>query len=73
MNQLFRREALEHRQRHWLGSIQLVRPLSLAVLTAFVVCAVLAVAAWLVLGEYTRKARISGHLAPDRGDRKSVV
>ena len=67
MNQLFRREALEHRQRHWLGSIQLVRPLSLAVLTAFVVCAVLAVAAWLVLGEYTRKARISGHLAPDRG------
>ena len=67
MNQLFRREALEHRQRHWLGSIQLVRPLSLAVLTAFVACAVLAVAAWLVLGEYTRKARISGHLAPDRG------
>ncbi len=67
MNQLFRREALEHRRRHWLGSIQLVRPLSLGVLTAFVVCAALAVAAWLVLGEYTRKARISGYLAPDLG------
>ncbi len=67
MNHLFRREALEHRQRHWLGSIQLVRPLSLGVLTAFVVFAVLAVAAWLVFGEYTRKARISGYLAPDLG------
>ncbi|MEO6408534.1 MAG: HlyD family efflux transporter periplasmic adaptor subunit [Burkholderiaceae bacterium] len=67
MNQLFRREALEHRQRHWLGSIQLTRPVSLGVLTAFVVCAVFAVAAWLTLGEYTRKARISGYLAPDLG------
>ena len=67
MNQLFRREALEHRQRHWLGSIQLVRPLSLGVLTGFVVFAVLAIAAWLVFGEYTRKARISGYLAPDLG------
>ncbi|MEO7152659.1 MAG: HlyD family efflux transporter periplasmic adaptor subunit [Burkholderiaceae bacterium] len=67
MNQLFRREAIEHRQRHWLGSIQLVRPPSLALLTGFVLCTVLAVAAWLVLGEYTRKARIAGHLVPDRG------
>ena len=67
MNQLFRREALEHRQHQWLGSIQLVRPPSLALLTGFVVCTVLAVAAWLVLGEYTRKARIGGQLVPDRG------
>ena len=67
MNQLFRRESVEHRQRQWLGSIQLIRPPSFAVLTGFAVCTVLAVAAWLVLGEYTRKARVSGYLVPDRG------
>lgn len=64
---LFRPEALEHRQRDWLGSIQLVRPVSLAVLTAFVVVVAAAVAAYLVWGEYTRKARVSGYLVPDRG------
>lgn len=67
MNQLFRRESLEHRQRDWLGSIQLIRPPSLALLTVFVVCVVAAVSAWLLVGEYTRKARVSGYLVPDRG------
>jgi membrane fusion protein len=64
---LFRPEVLEHRQRDWLGSIQLIRPVSLAVLTAFVVVSAAAVVAYLVLGEYTRKARVSGFLVPDRG------
>ena len=67
MPNLFRPEALEHRQRDWLGSIQLVRPVSLTLLTAFVVVAAAAVAAYLVGGEYTRKARVSGYLVPDRG------
>ena len=67
MASLFRPEALEHRQRDWLGSIQLVRPVSLALLTAFVVLVAAAVAAYLVWGEYTRKARVSGYLVPDRG------
>ncbi|HKW82988.1 MAG TPA: HlyD family efflux transporter periplasmic adaptor subunit, partial [Burkholderiaceae bacterium] len=67
MASLFRPEALEHRQRDWLGSIQLVRPVSLALLTALVVVVAAAVAAYLVWGEYTRKARVSGYLVPDRG------
>lgn len=67
MPNLFRTQALEHRQRDWLGSIQLVRPVSLALLTAFVVVVAAAVAAYLVWGEYTRKARVSGYLVPDRG------
>ena len=67
MASLFRPEALQHRQRDWLGSIQLVRPVSLALLTAFVVVVAAAVAAYLVWGEYTRKARVSGYLVPDRG------
>ena len=64
---LFRPEALSHRQRDWLGSIQLIRPVSLALLTGFVVLVAVAVAAYLVMGEYTRKARVSGYLVPDRG------
>jgi membrane fusion protein len=67
LGSLFRAEALESRQRDWLGSIQLIRPVSLGVLTCAVVLAAVAVAAYLTLGEYTRKARVSGFLVPDRG------
>jgi membrane fusion protein len=64
---LFRPEALSHRQRDWLGSIQLIRPVSMTLLTGFVVLVAVAVTAYLVMGEYTRKARVSGYLVPDRG------
>ena len=67
MGNLFRREALEHRRQDWLGSIQLIRPVSLSVLTGLVVLTAAVVAAYLTLGEYTRKARVSGYLVPDRG------
>jgi len=64
---LFRPEVLEGRQRDWLGNIQLIRPVSLAVLTTLVAVCVVALAAFLALGEYTRKARVSGVLVPDQG------
>ena len=67
MTRLFRSEVLESRQREWLGSIQLIRPVSLAVLTTFVAVSAVALVSYLVLGEYTRKARVSGVLMPDQG------
>ena len=67
MVNIFRREALESQQTSWIGEIQLIRPLSLTLLTGGVVLAVLAVGAFLALGEYTRKVRVSGVLVPDRG------
>ena len=67
MGSLFRPEALEHREREWLGSIQLIRPVSLAVLTASTLLVAAGIGAYLTLGEYTRKARVSGYLVPDRG------
>lgn len=67
MSSLFRPEVIENRQRQWLGSIQLLRPVSLHVLTALAVGSVVIVAAYLCLGEYTRKARVAGVLAPERG------
>ena len=67
MAKLFRPEVIEGRQQEWLGSIQLVRPVSLAVLTTGVVLVACAVGAFLFAGHYTRKAHISGYLVPDRG------
>lgn len=67
MSSLFRREVLESRQNQWLGGIQLIRPLSLHLLTWAAVTAAVVVVACLVLGEYTRKARVGGYLVPDRG------
>lgn len=64
---LFRHAVLKNRQRGWLGSIDLARPVPLDLLTVFVVATALAVASYLVLGECTRKARISGDLVPDQG------
>ena len=50
-----------------MGSIQLTRPVSFAVLTSLAVASALCVVGFLVLGEYTRKARVIGHVVPDRG------
>src|SRR5438132_12541349 len=67
MPSLFRAEVIEGRRQAWLGSIQLVRPVPLAVLTLLVLIIALVVGAFLFEGRYTRKAHISGYLVPDRG------
>ena len=67
MVSIFRREALASQQTSWIGEIQLIRPPSLAFLTAGVALSVLAVGVFLALGEYTRKVHVSGVLVPDRG------
>ena len=67
MSGFFRTEALEHRHREWLGSIQLIRPVSLVVMTLLALAIACALGVYLCLGEYTRKARVSGYLVPDRG------
>ena len=67
MANLFRREVLDARQREWLGTVQLTRPVPLWVATGFVLAVAAAVFAFLFLGEYTRKARVTGYLVPDRG------
>lgn len=67
MTALFRPEVAEAQRQSWLGQVQLVRPLSLTLLTAAVLCVLALVLAFLFLGEYTRKARIGGVLVPDLG------
>ena len=65
--ELFRREVLEERRAHWLGSISLAQPLRLWVLTVVALFAALLVVAYLVLGSYTRRATVAGQLVPTQG------
>lgn len=67
MRPLFRPEALEAQRQGWLGRVQLVRPLSLSLLTAGALLMLLALLAFVSLAGYTRKATAGGVLMPDRG------
>ena len=67
MRLLFRPEAVEAQRRQWLGSVQLVRPLSQTVLTIAVVVVALALGNFLWRADYTRKAQVGGTLVPDLG------
>jgi membrane fusion protein len=64
---LFRRELEDARANAWLGRVVLIRPLSFTFLAASALVFTLALAAFFVLGEYTRKARVTGVLAPAHG------
>ena len=70
---LFRRETEEARANAWLGRILLTRPLSFTVLTTVGLAMVIAMGAYFVVGEYTRKARVTGVLAPVHGIVKIVA
>jgi membrane fusion protein len=63
----FRAESQQARDNAWLGRIVLARPVSFAVLTACAAAIGVAIIAFLVWGEYTRKARLLGTLAPIDG------
>jgi membrane fusion protein len=64
---LFRAESRAAREHAWLGRIVLARPVSFALLTAFALAIALAILAFLMWGEYTRKARLTGALVPAEG------
>lgn len=64
---LFRREVLEAKRNSWLGGISLSQPLRLWVLAGFAMLAASAIIGFLVLGEYTRRSKVTGQLVPDLG------
>jgi membrane fusion protein len=64
---LFRVEAIAARRTQWLGPVILARPLS-QTLYALVACAAACmVVAFLVFGQFTRKATVKGWLIPEEG------
>jgi len=66
-NPLFRPEVLEHQRTSWLGPILLIRPPAFATLTLVAMCIAVVTVAYLALGEYTKKARVTGYLTPEHG------
>src|SRR5436190_23416709 len=64
---LFRQEALDYKRDTWLGDILISRPTSFAYLAWLFFIISLATLAYLIWGEYTKKARVTGYLVPDQG------
>jgi len=64
---LFRSELEDARANAWLGRVVLIRPLSFSFLAALAMIFTIALAAFFWFGEYTRKARVTGVLAPAQG------
>src|SRR5437588_693276 len=66
---LFRSELEDARANAWLGRVILIRPLSFTFLAMAAAAFTIALGAFFYFGEYTRKARVTGMLAPARGHR----
>ena len=64
---LFRREALQAIQQHGFGDIRLATPLTAGILTLSVMVLAAALSSYAAFGEYTRRVRVSGALAPVMG------
>lgn len=64
---LFRKEVLEAKRASWLGGISLAQPLSAWMLTAAATVVALLVGLFLLMGTYTRRSTVTGHLVPSKG------
>ena len=67
MNELFRREAVDHATRRLDGTVILATPLSLKTLGLFLAAILFAAAAFAAHATYARKATVIGYLVPDQG------
>ncbi|WP_440054568.1 HlyD family secretion protein [Pseudoalteromonas sp. T1lg65] len=67
MENLFRREVLEHKQHRLEGTISLIQPPVFKVLALLILVVVLISLVFLSLGNYTRKERVSGVIEPSGG------
>ncbi|WP_332611189.1 HlyD family secretion protein [Achromobacter sp. ESBL13] len=70
---LYRKQALAAQRTAPLGDIVLIRPVSFALVTAALGGFVLLVCLFLAFGTYTKRATVSGQLAPDTGLLKLYV
>jgi membrane fusion protein len=64
---LFRREAVAEQRERWLGSVLLTPRASHTVYTGVTALILAGVLGLFTFGEYTRKARMGGWLAPEQG------
>lgn len=64
---LFRREAIEAQRSQQLGAVRLATPISHRIWALAALGAGACIVAWLFLGHYTRRERVSGMLVPEAG------
>ncbi len=67
MNELFRREAVQHATRRLDGTVVLATPLSVKTLGTLLVAIVFGAVAFAATATYARKASVTGFLVPDQG------
>jgi membrane fusion protein len=70
---LFRQESGDARATAWLGRVVLIRPVSFTFITGCALAFSLALVLFFVCSEYTRKARVTGVLAPIQGVAKIIA
>jgi membrane fusion protein len=64
---LFRPEVIQARQVQWLGEIRIARPISFTLVTGTSLMCAVALVAFAIWGEYTRKVSVPGVLLPEAG------
>ena len=67
MNDLFRTEVIPSDEKHRLGKVLLIPPVTHWVYIAFVVVSLVMAVSILTFGRYTRRATIAGIIEPDAG------
>ena len=67
MPPLFRKEVLEAQRQRLHGDVLIVTPLSIAVVTGWLLVALVAVGTFAFLGTYARAERVPGYLVPSEG------
>jgi membrane fusion protein len=66
-DQLFRKEAVEHRRDRLFGDVVLATPLSTKVLSALIGAMTASAVLLLIFGSYARRETLQGWLSPDTG------
>lgn len=64
---LFRTEALQAQRGQWLGAINLATPLSFRWWALLASALAIAIVAFLIFGQYTRRETVAGQLLPSAG------
>lgn len=67
MNDLFRKEVIEKQGQNLFGDVILASPISHKAMTALLAIIIAGLVMLSVVGEYSRKERVTGYLTPDRG------
>jgi membrane fusion protein len=67
MSDLFREEAIEARQTRWAGEAADIKPISVWAVVGFIALMATAMVAFLFVGKYTKKERVSGVVLSSEG------